>query len=86
MSDAYTITYSSESIEDLRDLHYYISHRLESPQAARRTVSRIRTAVRGLKTFPFRHGLVSYVSLQREGIRSLTSGNYMVLYKADESS
>ncbi|MBR3158400.1 MAG: type II toxin-antitoxin system RelE/ParE family toxin [Atopobiaceae bacterium] len=86
MREAYEIVYSPESVQDLRDISRYITSTLHSPQSARRTVAKVRDAIRSLAHMPKRHQLVSITSLATIGIRRIIVGNYLVLYLVDDDA
>ena len=53
MNDRFSLIYSPESIEDLRDIFSYISVALAEPIIAHKQVDRIRTAIKTLHQLPF---------------------------------
>lgn len=86
MRDTYEIVFSPESVQDLRDISGYITSALHSPQSAKRTIAKIRDAIRALAYMPKRHQLVSVSSLATIGIRRIVVGNYLVLYLVDDDA
>ena len=48
MSDTYSIIYSSEAKDDLREIYSYIAYDLQAPETAEGQVNRIRKEIRSL--------------------------------------
>lgn len=46
MSDTYSIIYSSEAKDDLREIYSYIAYDLQAPETAEGQVNRIRKEIR----------------------------------------
>lgn len=84
MSTAYSVVYSPEALEDLRAIGEYIRDVLLEPVVARRQVSRIRDAIRGLKTMPRRHALLDWEPWHSREIRRVVVDNYLVFYVVEE--
>ena len=55
MDDAYSIVYSSEALNDLKEIYSYIAFTLLASSAAEGQVNRIRKAIRSLTSMPFRN-------------------------------
>ena len=81
---SYSIIYSPEALDDLRGIFRYIAEELLVPDTAEAQVNRIRTAVRGLDTFPNGHTQVDWEPWFSMGMRFLPVDNYIVYYLVDE--
>jgi plasmid stabilization system protein ParE len=77
------ISYSSESIADLRRLREFIE--LKNPPAAKRIAASIKNGINQLKIFPHL-GVRVQLAPNPEVIRDLIIGNYIVRYliRSDE--
>ena len=85
MSD-YSVHYSDEAHDDLRNIFMHIAFELGSRDNAEGQVNRIRAAVKKLNTFPKRNPLVPYEPWASLGMRRLNVDNYAVLYIVDEDN
>ena len=59
MSDTYSIIYSSEAKDDLREIYSYIAYDLQAPETAEGQVNRIRKEIRSLDFMPSRYYVVN---------------------------
>jgi len=71
------ISYSPESIEDLRRLREFIE--VKNPRAAQKAAASLLKGIKQLKTFPYL-GVEVPQAPNPEIIRDLVVGNYMVRY------
>ncbi len=71
------ISYSPESIDDLRRLREFIE--IKNPRAAQKTATSILKGIRQLKSFPYL-GVEVPQAPNPEMIRDLIIGNYIVRY------
>ena len=83
MNDRFSLIYSPESIEDLRDIFAYISVTLSEPIIARKQVDRIRTAIKTLHQLPLRNPLVEWDPWLTMQMRKMLVDNYIVFYLVD---
>ncbi len=66
MSEAHSIIYSPEALNDLRGIYSYIAFSLKVPGTAEKQVNRIRKEVRSLSSMPQRYALVDcFFSVQK---------------------
>ena len=77
-----SIHYSPEAQNDLDEIWEYITIELRSPQAAQNTVNKIMDTIDELENFSEIGALLSSVTDIESDYRFLTSGNYMVFYRA----
>ncbi len=86
MSPTYTLIWSPESLDDLRDIRDYIGLTLREPGIAKRQVARIRDAAQRLKSMPERHAILDWEPWRSRGVRKMAVGNYVILYMADNDA
>ncbi len=77
-----SIHYSPEAQNDLDEIWEYITFELRSPQAAQNTINKIMDTIDELENFSEIGALLSSVTDIESDYRFLTSGNYMVFYRA----
>ena len=75
------ISYSAESIDDLRRLREFIE--IKNPTAAQKTATSILKGIRQLKSFPYL-GVEVPQAPNPEMIRDLIIGNYIVRYLVND--
>lgn len=82
MSSAlYNVVYSSEALNDLRDIYSYIAQELLTPDTALNQVSRLRKEIRSLNFMPFRYALVDWEPWKSIGMHKVPVDSYnRVLY------
>lgn len=73
---------STEAQNDLADIKEYIAKDLENPQAALSTVAKITKTIRLLREHAFIGSPLSSIADTDRDYRYLTSGNYMIFYRA----
>ena len=78
--DAYSIEYTNEALQDLRDIYDYISNELKSPETAAAQIKRIRNEIRSLDSFPKRYAAVEWKSWASRGLRRMPVDHFVVLY------
>ena len=84
MSEAYFIVYSSEAMDDLREIYSYIAFTLKVPSTAKNQVDRIRKEVRSLNFMPARHKIVEWEPWQSMKMHQLPVDNYIIFYLVDD--
>ncbi len=75
------ISYSPESIDDLRRLREFIE--IKNPRAAQKTATSMLKGIRQLKSFPYL-GVEVPQAQNPEMIRDLIIGNYIVRYLVND--
>ncbi|MBS5429688.1 MAG: type II toxin-antitoxin system RelE/ParE family toxin [Lachnospiraceae bacterium] len=60
MSDVYSVVYSPEAMNDLREIYAYVAFDLQSPDAAEGQVNRLREEIRSLDFMPSRYAIVDW--------------------------
>ena len=79
----YKIQYLPLALDDLKDIIRYISHTLESPQAAENLLSKINRAVLKIADNPFRCHLYTSPEKLQYTYRVLNVDNYSLFYTVD---
>lgn len=83
MSEDYTVVYSPQALEDLKDIYAYIAQELLEPSTAVNQVDRIRKEIRSLDFMPLRYSLVDWEPWKSKGVRKVPVNNFIVFYVAD---
>lgn len=76
----YTIRYSDEALQNLRDIYDYVSAELKAPGIAAVQVSRIREEIRSLDLFPMRNKTVEWEPWSSRGLRQMPVDRFVVFY------
>jgi len=79
----YKIHYLPLALDDLKDIVRYISHTLESPQAAENFLSKLDKEVRKIADNPFRCRLYTLSETLKYDYRVLHINNYSLFYVVD---
>ena len=82
----WTVYYTAEAKQDLKEIREYIADVLMAPAAAANQVRKILESVRGLEEMPMRHKLYEEEPWYSQGMRFFPVGNYLVFYLPDEST
>lgn len=85
-SDSYNVVYSSEALNDLRDIYSYIAQELLTPDTALNQVNRLRKEIRSINFMPFRYALVDWEPWKSIGMHKVPVDNYIVFYTIDNNS
>ena len=83
---SFSVCYSDEALEDLRNIFMYIAYELGSRDNAEGQVDRIREAVKKLDKYPKKNPTVPYEPWSSLGMRRLNVDNYVVFYLVDEAN
>ena len=86
MSDSYSVVYSPEALNDLKDIYAYIAQELMAPDTALNQVNRIRKEIRSLDFMPSRYALVDWEPWKSMGMRKVPVDNFVVFYTVDSNS
>ena len=86
MSDTYSIIYSSEAKDDLREIYSYIAYDLLSPETAEGQVNRIRKEIRSLDFMPSRYAVVDWEPWKSMGMHRVPVDNFIVYYVVNNGS
>ena len=82
----FSVVYSSEARQDLRDIYEYIAQELLEPDTAAGQTNRIMKAARSLEQMPMRHRLYEEEPWHSQGLRFLPVDNYLIFYLPDETN
>lgn len=85
MSDIYSVIYSSEAIDDLREIYLYIAFTLKALDTAEKQVNRIRKEIRSLDFMPSRYSLVDWEPWKSMGMHKVPVDNFVVYYTVNDS-
>ena len=80
---SFRVTYSGESIREIRGIRRYIAGKLHNPSAASQQADRIMSAAESLSVFPEMHR-VRFQDSEGRDIRVFPVDNYLMLYSVDE--
>ena len=83
MSRKYTINYSPDALDDLKDIYSYIAFHLLEKDTARKLVAKIRKELKTLASMPERYVLVDWEPWHSAGVRTLLVANYIAYYRVD---
>ena len=86
MSDAYSVIYSPEAIDDLREIYSYIAFTLLVPETAEKQVNRIRKEVRSLDFMPSQYSLVEWEPWKSMRMHKVPVDNFVIYYTVDNDS
>ena len=86
MSDTYSIIYSSEAKDDLREIYSYIAYDLQAPETAEGQVNRIRKEIRSLDFMPTRYAVVDWAPWKSMGMHRVPVDNFIVYYVVNNGS
>ena len=81
---SWSIDYSSEAKQDLRNIFEYIANNLLEPETALKQIQRIMKKIRSLNEMPLRYRLYSEEPWQSLGLRLFPVNNYLVFYLPNE--
>lgn len=80
MNDNYSVIYSPEAKDDLRNIYSYIALDLQVPDTAKNQVNRIRKEIRSLDFMPARYSVVDWEPWQSMKMHKLPIDNFVVYY------
>ncbi len=86
MSQSYTVIYSPEALNDLRDIYSYIAFELLVPSTAEGQVNRIRKAIRALDIMPARNPIVDWEPWKSLGMHKIPVDNFIIFYTVSDDS
>ena len=84
--EEYSVSYSENAVNDLRDIYAYIAFELKEPVIAEGQTNRIRDKVRSLGLFPKKNRLVDIESMRTLGMRQVSVDNFVVFYTTDDTN
>ncbi len=85
MIDTYSIIYSPEARDDLKDIYSFIAFDLLVPGIAEGQVNRIRKTIRSLDFMPSRFSIVDWEPWKSMGMHKILVDNFIVFYTVDDS-
>lgn len=85
MSDIYSVIYSPEAVDDLREIYLYIAFTLKVPDTAENQVNRIRKEIRSLDFMPSRYSIVDWEPWKSMKMYKVPVDNFVVYYTVNDS-
>ena len=82
----YTLHYTPEAIDDLRDIYSYIAYHLQEKRTAQDQVSRIQAEIKKIKKMPEQCQRVPWEPWHSIGMRFLPVDHYVVYYEIDQDN
>ena len=86
MSDVYSVVYSPEAMNDLREIYAYIAFDLQAPDAAKGQINRLRKEIRSLDFMPSRYAIVDWEPWMSMEMHRVPVYNFIVDYAVNNSS
>lgn len=86
MTENYTVSYSEDALNDLREIYTYIADELLVPETVTAQAGRIRKEVRSLDFMPERYALVEWEPWHSMGMHQLPVNNFIVYYLVDDEA
>ena len=86
MTENYTVSYSGDALNDLREIYTYIANELLVPETAAAQVGRIRKEVLSLYFMPARYALVEWEPWHSMGMYQFPVNNFIVYYLVDDEA
>ncbi len=84
MNDTYSIMYSPEAMDDLRETYSYIAFVLRTTSTAESQINRIRKEIQSLDFMPSRYMLVDWEPWQSMGMHKVPIDNFVIYYMVDD--
>ena len=82
----YTLHYTPEAIDDLRDIYSYIAYHLQEKGTAQDQVRRIQAEIKKIKKMPEQSQRVVWEPWHSIGMRFLPVDHYVVYYEIDQDN
>ena len=86
MSDPYSVVYSPEALNDLKDIYAYLAYELLVPDTAQDQVNRIRKEIRSLSFLPARYALVDWEPWKSMGMHRVPVDKFIIYYAVDDDA
>jgi len=83
MSD-YSVIYSPEAKDDLREIYSYIAFDLKAPENAEGQVNRIRKEIRSLDFMPSRYAIVDWEPWKSMNMHKVPVDNFVIYYAVND--
>lgn len=86
MSELYTVIYSPQALDDLKDIYSYIAFELLVPDTAKKQVDRIRAEIRSLDFMPTKFAIVDWEPWKSMKMHKFPVDNFVVFYLIDSDT
>ncbi len=80
MSESFSMIYSPETVNDLREIYTNITYKLLVPKTAEGQINRIRDIIRSLDFMPLRYPIVDWEPWKSIEMHKLPIDNFIVFY------
>lgn len=80
MKNGYTIVYSQDAKDDIKDIYSYIAYKLLVPSVAKKQVNEIRNAIHSLNSMPARYQIIDREPWKSKRLHKLLINKYIVFY------
>lgn len=80
MSESFSVIYSPEAVNDLREIYTYIAYKLLVPKTAEGQINRIRDIIRSLDFMSLRYPIVDWEPWKSIEMHKLPIDNFIVFY------
>ena len=80
MSESFSVIYSPEAVNDLREIYTNITYKLLVPKTAEGQINRIRDIIRSLDFMPLRYPIVDWEPWKSIEMHKLPIDNFIVFY------
>lgn len=80
MSESFSMIYSLETVNDLREIYTNITYKLLVPKTAEGQINRIRDIIRSLDFMPLRYPIVDWEPWKSIEMHKLPIDNFIVFY------
>ena len=80
MSESFSMIYSPETVNDLREIYTNITYKLLVPKTVEGQINRIRDIIRSLDFMPLRYPIVDWEPWKSIEMHKLPIDNFIVFY------
>ena len=83
--DKYKVMLTPRAYRDIESIYVYIARELQSPNNAKMQTERLKSAIKGLTSFPHAHQERQFGRFADQGYRQLLTDNYLAIFRIDEN-
>jgi len=85
-SENYSVIYSPEAMDDIREIYSYIAFELQVPDTAEGQITRIRKEIRSLDFMPSRYSTVDWEPWKSMNMHKVPVDNFVVYYAVNDEN
>jgi len=85
-SENYSVIYSLEAMDDIREIYSYIAFELQVPDTAEGQINRIRKEIRPLDFMPSRYSTVDWEPWESMKMHKVPVDNFVVYYAVNDEN